>query len=353
LTLFDPSSLSAGSEVRGVDPHDEAHCADPPAEAARDDQDDVCAKRTRLRLEVAYDGTRFRGFAEQQGQLTVGGELRRAISTVARHDVELVCAGRTDAGVHALGQVVHVDVHPDLEPARLAKAVNALLGPAVVVRDASRAPEGFDARRSATSRRYRYLVLNSQTPDPLLSATTWHVKDALELRAMSAAADSLLGEHDFSGFCRRPPGSPPGSPITRRVLDARWSRAQGPFEDTGPIPSSAGAGEGARVAGSLLRFDVTATSFCHQMVRSFVGMLVDVGRGRRKVSDVVDLLRAPDRSRANTLAPPHGLCLVAVEYGSGARVGYPRRSVGEALAPGDGAVPAAAGPGRSDSKSRQ
>jgi tRNA pseudouridine38-40 synthase len=250
---------------------------------------------------VAYDGSGFRGFAAQNGQRTVAGELSKAIATVARHDVELVCAGRTDAGVHALAQVVHVDVRSDVSPQRLAKAINAMLGPSVVVRSVDEAEPQFDARRSARSRRYRYLVLRSDTPDPLLAAFTWHVRDSLDLRSMRAAADSLLGEHDFSGFCRRPPGVSPGQPITRRVLDTRWSRL--PIEDREVTEGEC-----------LLRFDISAQSFCHQMVRSIVGTLVDVGRGRRRASDMTWLLQAGDRSHATTIAPPQGLCLVGVGY---------------------------------------
>lgn len=255
----------------------------------------------RLRLELAYDGSGFRGFAAQAGQPTVAGALAEALSKVVRHPVEITCAGRTDAGVHALGQVVHVDVAADVDPARLARSVNKQLAPAVVVRRAQKAPAGFDARRSARARHYRYLVLEAAAPDPLLGRFCWQVEGPLDLRSMSAGADALVGEHDFRAFCRRPPGTSPADPIVRRVLDARWGEQR-------PAPDGLGAGE------RLLRFDVAANAFCHQMVRSVVGTLVDVGRGRRRASDVVDMLRSGDRSRAVTLAPPHGLCLVSVDY---------------------------------------
>lgn len=255
----------------------------------------------RLRLDVAYDGSSFRGFAFQAGQRTVAGELARAISTVALHDVSLVCAGRTDAGVHASHQVVHVDVRADLAPERIAKAVNAMLGPTVVVRSATVAPSGFDARRSAKSRSYRYLILNSGHPDPLLAGLAWHVREPLDVRSMAAAADGLLGEHDFSAFCRRPPGTERGEAIRRRVIDARWSRCS--YEGSERCDDA-----------SVLRFEIRARSFCHQMVRSVVGMLVEVGRRRRRVADIVSLLSSGDRSHSTTIAPPHGLSLVDVEY---------------------------------------
>ncbi len=280
MTLFDPPS--------------------PPDGDSEEIERKEATRTLRLRLDIAYDGSTFRGFAFQDGQHTVAGELARAIATVARHEVTLVCAGRTDAGVHASGQVVHVDVSADLPPERLAKAVNAMLAPSVVVREANVAPAGFDARRSAKSRTYRYLVLRSDHPHPLLSGMSWHVRDRLDLRSMAGAADSLLGEHDFSAFCRRPPGTARGEPIRRRVIDARWSRCAG----------------GADLSGddTLLRFEISARSFCHQMVRSVVGILVDVGRHRRRPADVVALLSGGDRSHSTTIAPPQGLCLVGVEY---------------------------------------
>jgi tRNA pseudouridine38-40 synthase len=302
-TLFDPAPFSdreagassgeEGSECRsGVPSEGGGH---------RDLLEDFPSDVVRLRLVVAYEGSGFRGFAAQNGQRTVAGELSRAIATVARHPVELVCAGRTDAGVHASGQVAHVDVRRDVSPERLAKSVNAMLGPTIVVRSAIEAPPSFDARRSARSRRYRYLVMRSDTPDPLLAPLAWHVRDRLELRSMSAASDCLLGEHDFSAFCRRPPGAPSDRPLTRRVIDARWSRLTL-------------AGRELAEGAALLCFEISAPSFCHQMVRSIVGTVVDVGRGRRRASDVTWLLKTGDRSRATTIAPPQGLCLVGVDY---------------------------------------
>ena len=257
---------------------------------------------TRLRLTVAYDGAGFRGFAAQPGQRTVAGVLAEAIATAVGHPVELVCAGRTDAGVHAVGQVVHTDVARDVDPARLQRSLNAMMGPQVVVRHVDPAPDDFDARRSARARRYRYLIPEAPVPDPLLSPTTWHVVGPLDLRAMQSAADAVLGEHDFRAFCRRVPGTAAGTPIVRRVLDATVAAVGLASGDLDP---------GAR----LLRLDVTATSFCHQMVRSLAGVLVEVGRGRRRVADVTAMLRQGDRSRSGgVIAPPQGLCLVGVDY---------------------------------------
>jgi len=250
--------------------------------------------RRRWRLLVAYDGSGFRGFAPQEGLTTVAGSLAQALATVTRADEPptLVCAGRTDAGVHARGQVVHVDL-PELEPnLDLARALNRLLAPTVVVRSATHAADGFDARRSATARHYRYLVHNAPVPDPLLAPLAWHVADPLDVRAMVAAADALVGEHDFRGFCRRAPGTGATAPIIRVVTAAGWSKG----------PST------------LLRFDIRAGSFCHQMVRSVVGCLVAVGRGRGNAATLVERLRAGTRAGAPSPAPPHGLCLESVSY---------------------------------------
>jgi tRNA pseudouridine38-40 synthase len=278
----------------------------------------------RWRLRLAYDGAGFHGFAANDGQPTVGGVLAGAIERVARAPVTLTCAGRTDTGVHALDQVVHFDLPEEasarLEPTALLRSCNSQLAPAVVVREAGVVDPGFDARRSATSRRYRYLVLNAPVADPLLARLSWHVRDPLDLRTMAAAADALVGEHDFRAFCRRPPGTTPDDPLVRRVLDARWSRLlDPPRAPSGTPPPDEGGGSSdpaclRPAVGDLLAFEIEANAFCHRMVRSLVGTLVDVGRGRRRVSDMVWVLRSCDRAQASQPAPAHGLTLVGVRY---------------------------------------
>lgn len=262
----------------------------------------------RWRLRVAYDGSGFRGFAAQNGRRTVGGALAEAIGRVTQTEVALTCAGRTDAGVHALDQVVHFDLPAPaaakLDPAAVMRSVNRQLAPAIVVREAGPVPLTFSARRSATGRRYRYLVVNGPVADPLLATTAWHVSDPLDIRTMAAAADALVGEHDFRAFCRRAPGTSADDPIIRRVIDARWSLIDG-SKGTALVP----------VAGRLLAFEIEANAFCHQMVRSLVGTLVDVGRGRKRASDITWILRSADRQQASQPAPPGGLTLMAVHYG--------------------------------------
>ena len=264
----------------------------------------------RWRLLIAYDGAPFRGFAVQPEVPTVAGALRQSLERTARlNEPPLVtCAGRTDAGVHARGQVVHVDlpVIPYDGPG-LARALNRQLAPEVVVRRAEKVGPDFDARRSATGRTYRYLVWNAPAPDPLLAPVAWHVSDPLDLVSMRTASDVLLGSHDFRSFCRRRPGTDAAEPIVRRVTMARWSI------DDGPEATDAAGGAEAR----LLRFDIAASSFCHQMVRSLVASLVEVGRGRQNAAGLMECLRAATREGGPEPAPAQGLCLVSVAYGPG------------------------------------
>jgi tRNA pseudouridine38-40 synthase len=246
---------------------------------------------SKVRLLVAYDGTGFRGFAVQHGQprtRTVGGVLGTAIEKVLRHPVELVCAGRTDAGVHARGQVVSFEAEPGLDPWRLQAALNSMLGPEVVVRSADIVEPGFDARRGATARTYVYTIVNRAVADPFLARYAWWISDPLDLRLLRLGADVFVGEHDFSSFCRKREGTT----TTRRVTSARW------YDE----------GDG------VLRFEIRARAFCWQMVRSIVGTLVEVGNGKRRPGDLLAVLRAADRTEAAQPAPPQGLCLWDVEY---------------------------------------
>jgi tRNA pseudouridine38-40 synthase len=271
------------------------------------------AGRVRLRLVVAYNGAPFRGVAPQPGLVTVGGELLDAVAKVLRQpngvdDLVLVMSGRTDAGVHAWCQVVHVDVVPpagglgrgprlpgqvvqgiDLE--RVVRSLNAMLAPHIAIRAADIASPHFDARFSASWRRYRYTVLQAPTPDPFLHGLAWHVSDSLDLSLMRLASDAFIGAHDFAAFCKAPDlGSSPGSTTERVVTDARW----------------------VVCGGGVLQFEIQALAFCQQMVRSIVGYIVDVGRGRRSAGDVLATMAS--KKRHNTLAPVEGLCLWDVGY---------------------------------------
>jgi len=208
--------------------------------------------------------------------------------------LDLTCAGRTDAGVHAWGQVVSIPLDgladgADVDPDKVGRSVSSQLGPEVVVRDAAWAAPGFDARHSATWRSYRYTIVNRPVPDPFRARHAWWVPEPLDLRVLRMGADPFLGEHDFAAFCRK---GPEGSSTVRRVIDSTW-------HDLGD---------------GVLRYDISATAFCWQMVRSIVGTLVDVGGGKLRPSDVVHILRGRDRQAAGRVAPPQGLTLWEVGY---------------------------------------
>jgi tRNA pseudouridine38-40 synthase len=243
---------------------------------------------------VAYDGSGFHGFAEQQGVSTVAGTLREAIEKVVRQPVELTCAGRTDAGVHAWGQVVSLDVPAGTDLEALHRSLLKLCGPAIAVREVSPATPDFSARFSATARTYRYTVHNSPVPNPFLARTAWHVTTPLDLELLTLACDPFIGEQDFSAFCRRPKVAADTEPVSlvRRVTRARWT-------DLGD---------------DVLQLEISATAFCHQMVRSIVGTMVAAGHGQVRAGDIRAILRSKDRRNAAPIAPPEGLCLWEVSY---------------------------------------
>lgn len=253
----------------------------------------------RAKLIVAYDGTLFHGFAENDGVRTVMGVLREAVERIVRQPVDLVGAGRTDAGVHAWGQVVSCDLPDDMDLDALERRVNRMCSPEVVVRSTAWAEStDFSARFNGSWRHYRYHIWNSPTPNPFLAPTSWHVTPPLSMPALQLTCDPLIGEHDFSAFCRRPKlaaGQPEASMI-RKVMVAKWSE----------IPTDHGDG--------LLRFEIRANAFCHQMVRSIVGTMVDAGAGRMHAGEIRGILLAKDRQRAGQVAPAHGLCLWEVGY---------------------------------------
>jgi tRNA pseudouridine38-40 synthase len=250
---------------------------------------------TRVRMLVAYHGGPFHGFAINAGVRTVGGALTEAISRVLGHPVELTVAGRTDKGVHAWGNVVSFDARSEgLDLPALGQALNRMLQPHIAVRSVEAAPPDFSARFSARSRVYRYTVVSREYPDPFLSDRAWYVDQPLDLAVLRLACDPFLGTHDFSAFCRRPKridGSE--ADLRRRVVRAHW-------DDLGD---------------GVLRFEVEANAFCHQMVRSIVGLIVEVGLGKRSVGEITAVLRSRDRhAAASRLAPPQGLVLWQVRY---------------------------------------
>ncbi|MDI6712686.1 MAG: tRNA pseudouridine(38-40) synthase TruA [Anaerosomatales bacterium] len=245
-------------------------------------------------LRVSYDGAGFAGFARQPGLRTVQGELEQALATCLRCPVQTVGAGRTDAGVHALGQVVSFQEtggEPRLE--LLVRSLNALTGEDLVVQSAAYAEPGFDARRSALAREYRYHLVPGPVPPLFNRKTAWWVRRALDLEAMRLAAEPLIGEHDFAAFCVKESASK--GPTRRRV-------------DLVEVLPSREMGEHVVVV------RVVGNAFLHSMVRIIVGSLVEVGAGRRDPGWIEQALLSCDRAQAGPTAPPHGLTLWHVAY---------------------------------------
>ncbi|GEB44092.1 MULTISPECIES: tRNA pseudouridine(38-40) synthase TruA [Microbacterium] len=260
----------------------------------------------RIRLDIAYDGSQFRGWARQPGLRTVQGELENALARIIGGDPRLVVAGRTDAGVHASGQVAHLDLDPD-QVARLprrrrdndeADAIAALAGRVrgvlgayadVTVSRTSRAPAGFDARFSAVWRRYSYRLADATTAyDPLDRKRTTSVRSILDVEAMDAAASRLIGLHDFAAYCK----AREEATTIRTLLEYDWRR-----DDTG-----------------VLIANVRADAFCHSMVRALVGACVAVGEGRIGIDDVVAIREARMRIPETKVLAARGLVLAEVGY---------------------------------------
>ena len=260
----------------------------------------------RVRMNVAYDGTPFHGFARNPDVVTVQSELENTLAQVMRHPVTVTGAGRTDAGVHARGQVVSFDADEShFEPGALSRALNRMLGPTIAVDKIETAPPSFDARFSCTGRSYRYHVFNHAVIDPLTRHFTWHVRDRLDIDAMQRASEAIIGTHDFTSFSKRNK-SKPQQLFVRTVRQAQWRRS-GDTVSGDTVSGDTGSGD-------TVTFEITASAFTHQMVRSLVGMCVEIGRGRRCVADMGVLLRALSRDAAPSPAPSRGLVLWRAHY---------------------------------------
>jgi tRNA pseudouridine38-40 synthase len=265
----------------------------------------------RWRLDLAYDGGGLSGFAYQPETITVVGLLRETLKRTLRlgEEPDVVGAGRTDAGVHAYAQVVHVDLPTVLfendrgpEMARLTNSLNKQLAGRIRVTRALAVGDDFHARYSATWREYRYLVLEDAGPPlNLTSAWSWSVPGRLDVDAMNRASADVLGTHDFRAFCRRPANAATSQALLRQVLAIDWRRVR---DDWGLSPS----GEGA------LRLTIRARSFCHTMVRSLVSTMVAIGQGSLDENTIKGRLESLERDHLPPPAPPGGLSLIGVGY---------------------------------------
>lgn len=245
----------------------------------------------RIALTVQYDGTDYAGFQLQPHQRTIQGELQAALSELLQHQVRIIGAGRTDAGVHAMGQVVSLQTDNPIPDENLLRATNNVLPASIVLTRCATVTDAFHPCYDAVAKLYSYKIVNRRLRSPFLNRYAWLVPGPLDGEAMSAGAEALIGEHDFTSFAA---AGRTTETTVREVFGVRVERD-----------------------GDLLTIWAAGSGFLYMMVRIIVGTLVEVGKGALDVSDVARILECRDRSQAGPTAPPHGLCLVKVEYQAG------------------------------------
>jgi tRNA pseudouridine38-40 synthase len=242
----------------------------------------------KIKLIIEYDGTNYHGWQIQQNCESIQAVLERALAIFLRTFTRVAAAGRTDAGVHALGQVATFDTEYEYKPHRIRRALNALTPPDITIKEVESVPDAFDPRRDARGRVYEYHILNRPTPSPFCLNRAWHLHERLNLTAMREAISCLPGDHDFTSFRA---GDCDAAHAIRKVFQTSVEQR-----------------------GELLVFTIEATAFLRHMVRNIVGTLVEVGTGRRSVEEFRQLLELKERRQAGDTAPPHGLYLVKVNY---------------------------------------
>ena len=242
-----------------------------------------------IKLLIEYDGTNYRGWQVQPDGPTIQGMLEEKLSRLTSERIHVIGSGRTDSGVHALGQVAHFRTQSQMDTRTIQRALNSLLPPDIVIREVEEVDEGFHARKQSKSKVYEYRILNRNLRSVFHRGYVWHIPQKLNLAEMKKATHSLIGEHDFSAF--RTVGSPTRTTV-RRVIRGEWKRGRD----------------------DLIRFEIEANGFLKQMVRSIIGTLVEIGKGRMKATDFRKILNSKDRKEAGPTAPAEGLFLKEVKY---------------------------------------
>jgi tRNA pseudouridine38-40 synthase len=242
-----------------------------------------------IKLTIEYDGTEYLGWQSQPDGKTIQGVLEETLKQITGERVHVIGSGRTDAGVHALAQVAHFKTESPIDLNSLQRALNSLLPKDILIKRVEEVDRDFHAQKKARSKVYEYRILNQPLRSVFHRQYSWHLPQKLDEEAMSKAALFLIGEHDFSSF--RSSGTPTKTPV-RKVFRAEWKKDRG----------------------GILRFEIEANGFLKQMVRTIVGTLVEVGKGKISPEEFKEILRCKDRKRAGPTAPPHGLFLKEVKY---------------------------------------
>lgn len=242
-----------------------------------------------IKLLIEYDGTNYQGWQIQAKGVTIQGLIEEKLAILTGELIHLIGSGRTDAGVHALGQVAHFKTKSQMDVHTIQRALNSLLPSDIVIQRAEEVKEDFHARKQSKSKVYEYCILNRKVRSPFQHGYAWHIPQKLDFRAMEGATQDLVGEHDFSSF--RSVGSPTRTAV-RKVIRAKWKKGRD----------------------GLIRFEIEANGFLKQMVRAIVGTLVEVGKGKISSEEFQKILCAKDRKRAGPTAPARGLFLKEVKY---------------------------------------
>jgi len=272
-----------------------------------------------IKLLIEYEGTNYHGWQLQPGLETIQGILQNGLAIITKSDVEVVGSGRTDAGVHALGQVANFKTGSRMTPEEFKAALNSLLPKDIVIRDAQEVEDDFHARYSAISRTYEYTILNSTTPSVFLRNYTYQVHHPIDIDVMNDACESLLGTRDFSSFAS---SSDPVYNLVRTVYSARCRESLICNPEFGEVSALAGNCRGsnspwysdAENAMRLIRFRIEANAFLRGMVRAIVGTLLEIGTGKTSPEKMKEILEAKSRSSAGPSLPARGLCLIKVNY---------------------------------------